>query len=94
MRNVALSIAMMLKYPNILFEDNVLTLFWIKSVGRKTVPPLEPLKPPSQTKHWQSSDALVVTEPESNIRDVNEQCHLTGSLQNFSTFEFPHYLIY
>lgn len=92
MRDVVLSIAVMLKYPNIWFEDNVLT--FLDKISRKTnCTALGASESTELAQTLQESlDALVVSEPDPNIRDVNEQCHLSRLSTRLSTLESPHYL--
>lgn len=70
MRDVVLSIAVMLKYPNIWFEDNVLTL-GDKISGKRNCTALGASESTESAQILQESlDALMISEPDRNIRDV------------------------
>lgn len=70
MRDVVLSIAVMLKYPNIWFEDNVLTL-GDKISGKTNCTALGASESTESAQILQESlDALMISEPDPNIRDV------------------------
>lgn len=92
MRDVVLSSAVMLKYPCVCFEDNVLT-FSDKISGKTNCPALGASESTRSAETLQEDlDALVILEPDPDIRDVNEQHHLSKPSTRLSTPELPHYL--
>lgn len=67
-------IAVMLKYRNILFEDNILNFFLDKISGKMNCTTLGGSEATeSDQTLWQSLDTLVITEIDPDIRDVNRE---------------------
>lgn len=82
----------LLKYPCICFEDNVLT-FSDKISGKTNCPALGASKSTRSAKTLQEDlDALVISEPDPDIRDVNEQHHLSKPSMRLSMLDLPCYL--
>lgn len=92
MRDVVLSIAVMLKYPDIWFEGNILT-FLDKISGKTNCTGLGASESTKSAQNLQESlSVLVVSLSDPNFRGVNTQHHLSRLSTSISALELPHYL--
>lgn len=85
-------VAVMLKYPNICFESNVL-IFWDKISGKTNCTALGASESTKSAQNLQESFSfLVVSLPDPDIRGVNTEHRLSRLSTRISALELPRYL--